>query len=103
MIEGLSCNFDNNTETLEILYNDIKLVSVPFKSDDVEPCGGCAFGQFCEESIFGSKDIYFMKDFCREAPENYYPDLDRLGIDAEKLYNSIRGKIIKKLPKPKKI
>ena len=44
-----------------------------------------------------------MKDFCREVPENYYPDLDRLGVDAEKLYNSIRGKIIKKLPKPKKI
>jgi len=44
-----------------------------------------------------------MKDFCREAPKNYYPDLDRLGVNAEKLYNIMRGKIIKKLPKPKKI
>ena len=102
--ELLDHTFNYSTKVLEVKNGDTVLISIPFKSAaGPDPCLGCGFGQFCEESIFGSKDIYFMKDFCRKAPNKYYPDLYSLGVDAKKFYNSIRGKIIKKLPKPKKI
>ena len=91
--------FNENTETLEVIENDIVLISVPFeRASDSEPCHQCDFSKHCHKSILGSENMNFMKDICRLAPSEYHPDLNKLGVSAEKFYNSIKGKIIKKLP-----
>ena len=103
--DDLNCKFNENTEILEVLYDNITLVSIPFKKSAGDPCCGCMFTDYCEKPIFGSKAVNFMDDICgsRKVLRDYCPDLDRLGVTAEKLYNIIKGKIIKKLPKPKEL
>ena len=103
--DDLNCKFNENTEILEILYDNTTLVSIPFKKSAGDPCCGCMFTDYCEKPIFGFRDVNFVIDICggEEVPREYYPDLDRLGVTAEKLYNIIKGRIIKKLPKPKEL
>lgn len=100
----LNCKFNEDTKILEVLYDNITLVSIPFKKSAGDPCYGCMFTDYCDKPIFGSR-ADFITDVCgsREVPPDYCPDLDRLGVTAEKLYNIIKGKIIKKLPKPKEL
>jgi len=104
--DNLNCKFNKSTEILEVLYNNLTLVSIPFKKSAGDPCCGCMFTDYCDKPIFGFRNVTFINDVCGdgEVPPDYCPDLDRLGVDAEKLYNTIKkGRIIKKLPKPKKI
>ena len=105
MIDDLNCKFNESTKILEILYDNTTLVSIPFEKSIGDPCYGCMFTDYCDKPIFGFSAVNFMYDICGdgEIPQDYRPDLDRLGVSAEKLYNIIKGRIIKKLPKPKEL
>lgn len=105
MIDSFYCEFNSNTKILKIKHNNNTLISIPFKPTNniINVCSLCRFVEYCKKPIFGIDSSFDFKTFCVKTPMGFVPDLKSAGIDEKDLYNRIRGNIVKKLPKPKKI
>ena len=102
----LDSEFNNETNTL-IIYKDydIPLISVPFSINNSKgrfTCDLCSLFAYCRKPILGTKKTF--REFCLTGPQGSYPDLERIGLTGEIFYKRLHAaRIIKKLPKTKKI
>ncbi len=103
----LSWEYNKDVHTLNIYQDDIVLLlSIPFSinNDTLHKftCDICELRGTCRSPILGTTKHF--RDFCLAGPPHSYPDLKIIGITGYNFNKRLKkAKIIKKLPKPKKI